>query len=88
MSIPIPTPQTINTIVITAINIGIANTWNGAAWVVDPDANQYDISYNVTDNGIILGRGAVRVLASDIPTTKPDLAAIIPIVEAKVASEF
>ena len=88
MSIPIPTPQTINTIVIRNINVTVANSWNGVAWVIDEDGTTYDINYNVTDNGVIMGRGSVRVLASAIPTTKPEFAALLPILEAKVATEF
>ena len=88
MSIPIPVPSTINTIVITGIYATLVNEWNGGAWVNDDDETLYEITYNVTDNDVILGQGKITLRASELPTTKPELNALIPLVEARVASDF
>ena len=88
MSIPIPTPHTINTIVITGVNAKLENLWNGGSWVLDEDETLYEIRYNVTDNEIILGQGVLLFRASELPTTKPELNALIPLIEAKVLADY
>ena len=88
MSIPIPAPTLINTIVITSIVAVPHNEWNGVAWVQDDDKTMYTINYNTTANGIIQGRGVLHIEAVDIPATKPDYDALQTIVEAEVAAQF
>jgi hypothetical protein len=88
MSIPIPGPIFINTIVITSIVAVPFNEWNGVTWIQDDTKTEYVVYYNVTAGETVQGNGSITLSAADVPGVEPDLNALVAAVESKVAAQY
>ena len=89
MATPIPPQSVINTVVLGTITVQYAPTWDGAAWVINPNTVRVSALGHATDDGVEVSPSTALVPFNDLPQGAKDaLNQLYGYMEAAIATNF